>query len=168
MAISEELRASIKAKLALGKTPREVADELPTSNYQTILIIKKKMAIETEKEKVDTLTSLSPIALDILVDKAKEEAPKAVVKKLEDLSEGINGLQLLDAQFHTVMGTIVKKAEAFLSREDLKVSDWVAITNALSNAYNNIFNNSGVSVNVNNSTQVNSSKLSMFKGSLRG
>ena len=168
MAISPELRASIKAQLALGRQPKEISAVIEGASYPTVLNIRKEMESDKTKERISSVAQLDPIALDLIVDKAKAEAPAAIIKKLEAVQEGLSGLQLLDNKFHTTMSLVLKKAEKFLSEEDLKPSEWVAITNALSNAYNNIFNNKGVSVNVDNSTQISSSKLSMFKGSMRG
>jgi len=164
MATEEQISAA-RAKLALGTKPKDIV-EMTGVKYQKVLQLKKQMELGVSQ--VDDLVSLDPIALDVLVEKAKEEAPARIVKKLEVIHEGLTGLQLLDTQFHTTMSLVLGKAEEFIAREDLKPSEWVAITNALSTAYSNIFNNKGVSVNVNNGTQFSDSKLSMFKGSMRG
>lgn len=166
MALSEHVKAAVQAKLAMGATPRELAlgEFEGKISYSVIKRISRDMEAEDEKD----ITSINPGIIHMVVEKAKEEAPKKVVAKLEKLSEGINSLQLLDGQFHVTMGLALDKADEFLGQEDLKPSDWVAITNALSNAYNNIFNNKGVNVNVNNGTQFSDTKLNMFKGAMRG
>jgi len=164
MAYSEEQLAAVRAKLALGEKPRAIAESTGVK-YQTVLAIKKRT--KPDADKVSDLMEIDPVALDVIVTKAKEEAPAKVVKQLEKVQEGLSGLQALDAKFHTTMALALGKAEDYLTKEDLKPSEWVSITNALSQAYSNIFNNKGVNVNVNNGTQFSDSKLSMFKGSLR-
>ena len=162
---ARELKA--KGLLALDVAPKEIAEKTGVA-YQKVLSIKKEMLRENSNEQVAEARAISPEVLDIVIERAKEEAPKKVIKELEAVQEGLTGLQILDTEFHTTFSFILGKAEEFLARDDLKPSEWVSITNALSGAYTNIFNNSGVNVHVDNSTTVNSSKLSMFKGSMRG
>jgi phage tail sheath protein FI len=154
-----EAQLQASALLAMGEKPKDVAEKTGVS-YQKVLQLKKA-------EEQSDVEVIDPAILHMVVEKAKEEAPAKVVKKLEKVAEGLTGLQVLDNEFHTTMSNVLKRANEFLDNEDLKAGEWVAITNALSNAYNNIFNNKGVSVNVNNGTQVSSNQLSMFKGSLR-
>ncbi len=170
MALTIEESAKIKARLAMGSTPRELADGefRGVAGYVTILNLRKELAAGKEREAAQTAASIDPVVLDIVIEKAREEAPVSVVKKMEKIQEGLSGLQILDDKFHTTMIKALERAEEYLEGEGLKSSEWVAITNALSSAYNNIFNSKGVSVNVNNGTQFSDSKLQMFKGSLRG
>ena len=163
----EERELKAKGLLALGGTPKEVAETSGVA-YQKVLSIKKSMIKEKSNAQLAEARTISPEVLDIVIEKAKTEAPTRVVKELEAVQEGLTGLQVLDTEFHTTFSIILGKAEEFLTRDDLKPSEWVAITNSLSNAYNNIFNNSGVNVHVDNSTTVNSSKVAMFKHSMRG
>jgi len=158
--------SSAKALLKMGEKAKDVAEKTGLS-YQKVLAIKKSMIADDTQRELGDIVAMDPVALDIIVEKAKSEAPKRVVKEIERIQEGVTGLQKLDGEFHTTFSLVLSKAEDYLSREDLKASEWVAITNALSSAYNNIYNNSGVSVNVDNSTKVSSHSLSMFKGSLR-
>ena len=89
-------------------------------------------------------------------------------QKIETIEAGLTGLEKLDNKFHTTMSGILDNADRFLSKEDLSVGEWSTITKGVSDAYGKIFNDSGVKVNVNNGTQFSDSKLSMFKGALRG
>ncbi len=169
MALDPSIRAEIEAQLALGKSPTEIANERdgkPT--YLTILNIKKKMAAQEEKKEVQELVTIEPHVMHTIVEKAKEEAPAKVVAQLEKVEEGVKGLQLLDTKFHSVLAKAVGKAEKFLDQEDLKPAEWVAITNALASAYSSVFNSKGVNVNVNISNNFSDTKLSMFKGAMRG
>jgi len=166
MALSKEQKLAVRAKLELGKTPRKISDEMDDVGYQTALSIRREM--ERDKEN-DLVEEVKAVDLQMVVERAKEDmAPKDVVKKLERVQEGVSGLQLLDSEFHTTMSAVLKRANEFLEQDDLKTSEWVSITNALSNAYNNIFNNKGVNVHVDNSQQISDNNLSMFKGALRG
>ena len=162
---SRELKA--KGLIALDVPAKEIAEKTGVA-YQKVLSMKKIMAKEQSNGMIEEARAIDPEVLAVVVEKAKNEAPTRVVKQLENIQEGLTGLQILDNEFHTTFSLLLGKAEDFLARDDLKPSVWVSITNALSGAYNNIFNNSGVSVHVDNSTTVNSSKLSMFKGAMRG
>lgn len=162
-----EEKVKIRSLLELGEKPRDVADKLGVS-YQKVQTIRRQMDKEKETNKVDDLIKLDPVALEMVVEKAKEEAPATVVRKLENIQEGLSGIQILDSEFQDTFRKVLSKAEEFLESDKLKPSEWVSITNALSNAYNNVFNNSGVNVHVDNSTQVSATSLSMFKGSMRG
>ena len=164
--MKETLHLKAKGLLALGEKPKDIAEKLDI-NYQKVLKLRRDLQKENENANVEKLQSIDPVAVQLIVDKARDEAPTTIVNKLEAVQEGINGLQKLDNEFQTTFSLILGKAENFLANDKLKPSEWVAITNALSNAYSNIFNNKGVNVNVNNGTQFSDTKLSMFKNSMR-
>ena len=163
----EVLRAKAEGLLSMGEKPRDIAEKIGL-NYQAVLAVRKEMEDKRAKAKVLDLSSIDPVAMELIVDKAKQGAPTSVVKKLEVVSEGVKGLHLLDNEFHTTFSKVLTKAEEFLNDDKLTAAQWVSITNALSNAYNNIFNNSGVNVHVDNSTSVSATSLSMMKGAMRG
>jgi len=158
---------AVKSLLALGEKPKDIAERTGVA-YQKVLSIRKKMEAESDNALVGEAAAISPEVVHTIVEKAREEAPAAVVKKLEMVQEGITSLQKLDGDFHQTISKALTKAEELLDSEKLKASEWVSITNALSNAYNNIFNNSGVNVHVDNSTKVSASSVNMMKGALRG
>ncbi len=161
------MELKIRALLALGEKPKDIAERLDCK-YDKVLQERKKMRTESEITKVKDVTALDPVALEILVDKARGTAPAKVVEKMEAIQTGVQGLQTLDGEFHKTFTKLLNKANEFIDSDTLKPSEWVAITNSLSNAYNNIYNNSGVNVHVDNSTQVSNNSLSMFKGAMRG
>jgi len=157
----------IQALLSIGEKPKDIAERLDIS-YHKVLNAQKVYKSNINNDSVEHVKALDPVALELIVEKAKAEAPTKVIKSLKVIQDGITGLQKLDSEFHSTFSLALGKAEEFLARDDLKPSEWVAITNALGNAYRNIFNDSGVKVNIDNSTSIQSDKLSMFKGSLRG
>ena len=161
------METKIRSLLAIGEKPKDIASKLDVG-YPKVLKIRKDMDAEKTNASIDDVVMLDPVALELIVDKAKENAPAKVVKKLESMHEGISGLQKLDNEFHTTFSKILTKAEEFLNGDDLTPAQWVSITNALSNAYNNIFNSSGVNVHVDNSTKVSNSSVAMMKGAMRG
>ncbi len=161
----EDKVASARALLALGRKPKDVAEKTGLA-YQKVTTLKRTMEAE-ERDKA--VGALSPVALDVIIEKAKdEEVPKKIIDEMSRIQEGLHGLAKLDSEFHDTFSVALKRATAFLNADDLKASEWVAITNSLGNAYNNIFNNAGVNVHVDNSTKVSNNSLSMFKGSVRG
>ena len=161
------METKIRSLLVIGEKPKDIAEKLDVG-YQKVLKIRKDMEAEKANAKVADVVSMDPVALELIVEKAKENAPARVVKQLETMHEGITGLQMLDNEFHTTFSKILTRAEEFLDDDKLTPAQWVSITNALSNAYNNIFNNSGVNVHVDNSTKINTGKVDMFKGAMRG
>jgi len=155
------------ALLATGETDiNRIADvcDLSPSSVRTLL---RKMNDELTQEEIQKVATLDRAALSVVFEKAKKSAP-TIVTQIDQVAEGVDSLQLLNTDFHTTLGKVLKKANTYLDEEELKVSDFVAVTNSVSNAYNLVFNSKGVNVNVNNGTQVSTDNLSLFKGAMRG
>jgi len=158
---------NIEALLAIGENPKEISERLGV-DYSAVSDIRRNVRNAKKDADVKWAAQAPEVLISEMVDRAKREAPSAVVRKMDKIHEGLKGIQLLDSEFHTTMTKALKKANQFLDQEDLKVMEWVAITNSLSIAYNNIFNSKASQINVNNGNVISSDKLAMFKGALRG
>ena len=158
-----EQQSAIRALIKLGETRRDIATRLGCS-YDTVT----KEIAKMKKEEDHDATKVDMDLLQHVITETKETAPPDIKKRFEVIEEGVTGLQKLDGRFHDTMANILSKADGFMNREDLTIGEWATITNAVGNAYKNIFAQSGVNVNVNNGTQFSDTKLSMFKGALRG
>jgi hypothetical protein len=155
-------QSQIRALLKLGESRKDIAERLKCT-YDAV----SKEAQKLKKEEDGDVTKVDADLLNHVIAETKETAPAEIVKKFEVIEEGITGLQKLDDRFHKSMTKMLDKADSFLVK-DISVSEFATVTGAISNAYKSIFQSGGVNVNVNNGTQISDTKLSMFKGALRG
>ena len=156
-------QSQIRALLKLGESRKDIAERLKC-NYDSV----SKEAQKLKKEEDGDVTKVDLDLLNHVITETKETSAVDVSKKFEVIEEGISGIQKLDARFHKSMTNMLDKADEFLVRESLTISEFATVTGAISNAYKSIFQSGGVNVNVNNGTQISDTKLSMFKTSLRG
>jgi transposase len=160
----EELRTRIEAELLTGAEPRELEEKYGVP-YPTILGWKKKLLKEAPTEDIAELTNATKATLEIVREKAKEEAP-VVAKKIDKIIDGVEGLKILEPEFHSVMHKAVKRAHSFIEKDDLTIKEWELITKTLANAYSAIFNKGGTNVNVvQTNLNANQEALSFFKAS---
>ena len=160
----EELRTRIEAELLTGIEPKELEEKYGVP-YPTILGWKKKLLKETPSANIVELTNATKATLEIVREKAKEEAP-VVAKKIDKIIDGVEGLQLLEPEFHAVMHKAVKRAHEFIAQDDLTIKEWELITKTLANAYSAIFNKAGTNVNVvQTNLNANQEALNFFKAS---
>ncbi len=156
-------QSQIRALLKLGEARKDIAERLKV-NYDSV----SKEAQKLKKEEDGDVTKVDLDLLNHVITETKEIAPIEAIKKLEVLGEAVSGIQKLDERFHESMTGMLDKADGFMKRKDLTISEFATITGSISNAYKSIFQSGGVNVNVNNGTQISDTKLSMFKGALRG
>jgi len=167
MAIPEELKLKAEALLAMGETPKAVAEKL-NMGYQTALSWKKRLDKKNESQgDLQAIIEVEPTTLHTIAESVKETAPPKVAKQIDKLVDGVTGLQKLEPKFHAVVINLLEAAEEMSVHQDLSVKDWATLSTGIGSLYNSIFNKSGVNVNVMNSTTINSEKMSMFKGSMR-
>ncbi len=162
-------KARILARLDQGERVASIAEDYKgIASVYTIQNLKADLKKENEKALALDALKVEPHILNHIVEEShKIEAPM-LAKKMENAQESLTGLALLDSQFHKVMGRALTVADKLLKEEDISVPEWKIVTDTVANAYSSIFNSKGVSVNVNNSTSFSDTKLSMFKGSMRG
>jgi len=169
----EDRKVKVLAMLATGDyNPRQVSEKLDIP-YGTVLKWRKEHKDEEENRKVQEVAELSPVALQVVVDNIKNNEPEGSIvgEQAQDIVDGVDGLQKLNSSFHGICLKLITKAETILEKEDLKTAEWVQVSNAIGGLYNNIFNsNKGATINMmqnNASGEASTSKLSMFKGSMK-
>jgi len=159
-----EVRAQVDAELALGVSPRKIAEKYKVG-YGTILLWQKK--IKEQNNNLETVMAVDANTLQAVADKVKENAPKKVVKQIDNLVDGVTNLQQLEPKFNSMVLKLLEKAEQLAEDDELTVKDWSLLSAGIGALYANIFNKAGVNVNVLNQNQVSGEKMSMFKATLR-
>jgi len=142
----EELRTRIEAELLTGVDSRDLEEKYGVP-YVTINGWKKKLFAEKPQESISNLTGQTKATLEIIRQKAKDEAPK-VSGKIDKIIDGVEGLQGLEPEFQAAMHAAVLKAKEFLSEDGLSVKEWQMVTSTLAQAYSALFNKAGTTVNV--------------------
>ena len=166
MAVTHETKAIVEAELAMGVSALELSKKYSVP-YVTVASWSKRLKDARNGDIVKDLATVSPETLTIVAEAVKSSAPPKIAAEIDKLVEGVTGLKTLEPKFHSVTLTLLTKAEAFARKDDLTLVEWTMISSAIGKLYNDIFSKGGVSVNVNNNTQINNEKLSMFKSSLR-
>ena len=161
MAMSNETRLAIKAKLRLGSSPQEVSKQF-NIGIQTIYHISKVVKQEMEEDVIHDLHSLSPETITHVVEEAKKDLPiPAMVESFDAVVAGASGLKKLDMSFQTTMTGVLGRFDELLKDKDMPLKDIIQISSATANAYEKIFT-SGTNIHIgdnNNSSQ----QLTIFK-----
>ncbi len=161
MAMSNETRLAIKAKLRLGSSPQEVSEQF-NIGIQTIYHISKVVKQEMGEDVIHDLHSLSPETITHVVEEAKKDLPvPAMVESFDAVVAGASGLKKLDMSFQTTMTGVLSRFDELLKDKDMPLKDIIQISSATANAYEKIFT-SGTNIHIgdnNNSSQ----QLTIFK-----
>ena len=161
MAMSNETRLAIKAKLRLGSSPQEVSEQF-NIGIQTIYHISKVVKQEMGEDVIHDLHSLSPETITHVVEEAKKDLPiPAMVESFDAVVAGASGLKKLDMSFQTTMTGVLGRFDELLKDKDMPLKDIIQISSATANAYEKIFT-SGTNIHIgdnNNSSQ----QLTIFK-----
>ena len=161
MAMSNETRLAIKAKLRLGSSPQEVSEQF-NIGIQTIYHISKVVKQEMGEDVIHDLHSLSPETITHVVEEAKKDLPVPVmVESFDAVVAGASGLKKLDMSFQTTMTGVLGRFDELLKDKDMPLKDIIQISSATANAYEKIFT-SGTNIHIgdnNNSSQ----QLTIFK-----
>lgn len=167
MAHEPSLRAKAEAKLAMGKSPQEVSDEMGLP-YITINGWANKLKAVSAEDTIAELVQADEKTLLQVKTIVEEKAPPKVAAEIVKVVDGVLGLQSLEPKFVTVVTKLLTKAEKMADDKDLSVGDWVSISKAIGLLYSNIYNKGGTNINVLNQAQASNEKLTMFKGANRG
>jgi len=161
MAMSNETRLAIKAKLRLGSSPQEVSEQF-NIGIQTIYHISKIVKKEMGEDVIHDLHSLSPETITHVVEEAKKDLPvPSMVESFDAVVAGASGLKKLDMSFQTTMTGVLSRFDELLKDKDMPLKDIIQISSATANAYEKIFT-SGTNIHIgdnNNSSQ----QLTIFK-----
>ena len=165
MALATNTRLAIQAKLRLGSTPKDIAEQFNV-NVQTVYGISQKLKDIAEDELVQELHTLPTETIAHIVEESKKELPmpgepSPMIEAFDAVVAGADGLKRLDASFQTTMTGVLKRFDIMLMEQDLPLKDVKIIADTTASAYEKIFS-SGTNIHIgdnNNSSQ----QLTIFK-----
>lgn len=167
MALDNNTRLAIKAKLKLGSTPKEVAEEFDVG-YQTVSMIARQLKEEADNDNVNDLMSIPSEVVAHIVKEAKSvvlptpsgQAP--MVEAFDKVVDGLDGLKKLDKAFHTTMTNILGRFDEMLVDKEMALKDIIQIANTTASAYEKVFS-SGTNIHIGDNNSHSTQKLSVFK-----
>ena len=160
MALDQNLRLAIQAKLRLGLTPKEVSEQLGVK-LPTVYAISQKLKAEKENEVLAELQDIPMETIAHVVEEAKAKAP-AVAKDFEAIACGAEGLKKLDMSFQATMTNVLTRFDMMLKDKDTKLSEIVLISNTAANAYEKVFA-SGTNIHIGDNNSQSNQNLTVFK-----
>jgi len=169
MAIDPLIKKKIEAELRLGKNSRELSEKYDIS-YKTIQIWKKKIDAEMVEVDIDTALSYDEATLYGVVNKLQEEdAPALEVEKAKKLAEDVIGLQRIEAKTREISMAILSQTQKYVEVNDCSLKELREASGIVTTIHNALFNKNTTQVNVmnNNTTNISSEKLELFKSSLK-
>ena len=168
MAMSKETKLAIQAKLRLGSTPKEVAEQFDVG-IQTVYGINKLLGDVKEEEMVQDLHDLPVEVIAHVIDEAKKELPMPtpgepapMIEAFDALSAGADGLKKLDMSFQTTMTNVLNRFNLMLMEKDLPLKDVKLIADTTASAYEKIFS-SGTNIHIGDNNSHSSQNLTIFK-----
>ncbi len=171
-----EKKKLILAEMAIGGMANELAEKYDV-NPMTIASWKRAERKRLEAETVLEAKSADPVVLDAVVLELKTKVAESdmppvemdkVVKKLDVLVEGVNGLQLLESELQQTMMKLLRVANSKIT-DDMKMSDWSMLVTKIGEMHKILFATDSVT-NFNMMQQNNggsSAKVEKFKGGFR-
>jgi len=168
MAMSKETKLAIQAKLRLGSTPKEVADQFDVG-VQTVYGINQKLKLEAEEDIVHDLHELPTEVIAHVVEEAKEKLPmptpgqpSPMIEAFDAVVTGADGLKKLDMSFQTTMTNVLKRFDLMLLDNELPLKDIKLISDTAASAYEKIFS-SGTNIHIGDNNSHSSQNLTIFK-----
>ena len=165
MALDQNLKMAIQAKLKLGVSPKNVAEQLDVK-LSTVYVINQKMQVEKENDLVQNLHGTSTAAIATVVEEAKQapatKQSQDFVGEMQAVACGAEGLKKLDMSFQTTMTNVLKRFDLLLLDQNLPLKDVVTIANTTAIAYEKVFT-SGTNIHIGDNNNNNSQQLTIFK-----
>jgi len=173
----EQKKLAIMAEMTKGGKANEVGERYNV-NPITINSWMRTQRKEHEKESVAQLAKVDPIVLEAVVQEVKEKAENSstITTKqldrldiqLDNIKDGIVGVQQLEPEFHNTMMKLLKWANNKIT-DDMKVSEWTQLVTGISQLHGTMFGK-GSSTQINLMQQNNgtsSAKVEKFRGGFR-
>jgi len=167
MAMSNETKLAIQARLRLGATPQDVSEEFDVK-LPTVYAISKQVKKEMQSDTVQDLHQLPTEVITHIVEESKKQMPmptpsgrNAMVEAMEAVSVGADGLKKLDMSFQTTMTNVLGRFDEALKNEELGLKDVKLISDTVASAYEKVFS-SGTNIHIGDNND-NSQRLTMFK-----
>ena len=168
MALDNNTKQAIKAKLRLGSTPKEVSDQFDVG-IQTVYAIQRTVTKEKESELATDLHDLPTEVVAHVVEEAKKDlamatpgTPSPMIEAFDAIAAGADGLKKLDMSFQTTVTNALTRFNAFLKDDNTPLKDIKTILDTTANAYEKVFN-SGTNIHIGDNNSHSSQNLSIFK-----
>ncbi len=163
MALDKNLRLAVEAKLRLGISPKDVAEQLNVK-VPTVYTIKQKLEAGKEDELVQELHAIPQNAITAVVEAVKEKAPtsKAVITEMEAVADGADGLKKLSSKFQTTVSKALKRFDEILDDKDTPLKDIKLIIDTAATAYEKVFS-SGTNIHIGDNNSNSTQQLTIFK-----
>ena len=168
MALDQNTRHAIIAKLKTGTKPKDVADQLNVK-LPTVYAINQKLQADMENDKVQELNSIPIETIAHVVEEAKKDLPlptpsgqSAMAEQMDALVVGADGLKKLDMSFQTTITNVLRRFDMLLLDKELPLKDIVVISNTAASAYEKIFT-SGTNIHIGDNNSQSNTQLSVFK-----
>jgi len=172
MALDPNVKLAIEAKLKLGISPKDVAEQLNVK-LPTVYVINQKLKTSSEDDSVAELHATPQAAINAVVEKAREEVilptPKgrnpiaeAFVDEMEAVACGADGLKKLDMSFQTTMTNVLRRFDTILKDDNTPLKEIIQISNTAASAYEKVFA-AGTNIHIGDNNSQSSNQLTIFK-----
>lgn len=152
---------AILAEMNRGAKANELALKYDV-NPMTIGNWKRKARIEAEKDAVQDLAKVDPVVVETVIQEVREKAKLAsditptqsvkLDKGLTKLSDGLNGLAVLDTEIQAGLLKALKWANNKIV-DDMKISEWTQIVDGITRIHTTLNGKAGLTqVNIQNNT----------------
>ena len=171
-----EKKLAIMAGILKGATAADMGKDYDVSPI-TIGAWMRESRKESERTKVAEVASVDPVVLEAVVEDIRTKASNSSTtttkqlnrldKELDNLVEGVAGIEMLERGFHTSVMNLLTWANDKIS-DDMKVSEWTQLVNGISTLHSSIFGRgSATTINMMQQNNTSSAKVEKFKGSFR-
>ena len=165
MALSNELKLAIQAKLRMGMRPKDVAEEFNV-RLPTVYSIGKKIKEEEEDKAVAEVCEVPRAVLQHVIEESKKvTSDPFILKTLDSIEVGADGLKKLDAKFQETVAFALTRFDMLLQDEETPLKDIKLILDTTSNAYEKVFN-SGTNIHIGDNNTQSTQQLTIFKNKM--
>jgi len=164
MAIDQTTRQAAEAKLRLGASVKDVAEQL-NIKVPTVYTIKQKLDKTKDEETIHALHEIPTEIITHVVEEAKVDATPAVKKELELVVSGAEGLKKLDMAFQTTITKVLNSFNLILEDKNTPLKDLKMIIDTSASAHEKIFS-SGTNIHIGDNNSQSNTQLSVFKNKM--
>ncbi len=161
MALDKSTKLAIQAKLRLGISPKDIAEQLEVK-INAVYTINQKLSITKDDEMIQELHELPIETVAHIVTEAKKIAPTPVTEAFDAVVAGADGLKKLDMSFQATMTNVLSRFDEMLQDKELALKDIVLISNTTANAYEKVFT-AGTNIHIGDNNSHSSQKLTVFQ-----
>lgn len=163
----DETNEKIKAKLRSGVKPKDIAEQVGVPVHRVYTQNRELKMMKDDELVAEVLSEATekPEIMQEILTEMKASAPSSVVKTIEEVEVGIEGLKKLDSDFQATFTLILNSANKRLTDEGTTLQEWKSITDTLAKAYESIFTK-GTSIHIGDNNSMSSQRLTVFKNDM--